>query len=343
MNDLRVAVLGAGGMAGGELLRLLAGHPNVSGLHAYSHSHEGKPVHAVHRGLRHLLALDFEAFSPSKVLEDADVLFSALPHGKSMSFLADLTDSELPCIVDLAADFRLHDREAFERSFMPHTCFDLVSRYRYGLPEAFRNDLKGHSRIANPGCFATAVQLALLPLAKESILPVNPAVYAVTGSSGSGIHPKPGTHHPHRHGNFWAYKLLAHQHEPEIVQTIETVTGQKPSIRLLPHSGPFVRGIHTTTYLEHEIYSDLDAETLFRDYYSDHPFVTVTEAPPQVAEVAGTNHVHVHVTQSQRELVITLALDNLVKGAAGQAIQNMNLSLGLEETAGLQIAGGFPC
>ena len=343
MNGLRVAVLGAGGMAGGELLRLLAVHPNVAVIHAYSHTHAGLPVRKIHRGLRHLLELDFETFSSAGVLEDADVLFSALPHGKSMGVLDELTDSSLACIVDLAADFRLHNREAFEKSFVPHTCFDLVSKYRYGLPEAFREELRGWRRIANPGCFATAAQLALLPLAVHAELPENPAVYAVTGSSGSGIHPKPGTHHPRRHGNFWAYKLLAHQHEAEIRQTFETVTGSEQAIRLLPHSGPFVRGIHTTAYLEHARYENLDACSLYRDFYRDHPFVTVTGEPPQVAEVAGSNHVHVHVMQSGREVVIALALDNLVKGAAGQAIQNMNLSLGLDETAGLHATGDFPC
>lgn len=341
--SLKVCVFGAGGLAGGELLRLLLLHPHVGAITAQSRSRAGRPVHEVHRALRHLRPLSFKNLPLKEAVAAADVVFLALPHGESMSCMPELVALDPPCIVDLGGDFRLDDEEAFNLAYGEHSCFDLVESFTYGLPELFREQIKCSRRIANPGCFATAAELLLLPLAAKGLLPVRSGIFAVTGSSGSGILPKPGTHHPHRDGNFWAYKLLAHQHEPEITRILNSAGGSVVSPRLLPHSGPFVRGIHATSYFDREELKDLDLVQLYREYYLEQPFVEVIDDAVQVAEVAGSNYVHINLCVRGSELVLTLALDNLVKGAAGQAIQNMNLALGLPETAGLQHPGAFPC
>ena len=277
-------------------------------------------------------------------MQGVDAVFFALPHGQSQKIMPQVVEAGAFCVVDLAADFRLQDPEVFAQHYGEHSSAHLIDRFVYGLPEAYADQIAQSRLIANPGCFATAAQLLLLPLAARKVLPDAAAVFAVTGSSGSGIHPKPGTHHPFRDGNLYAYKALAHQHEPEINQALSAVAGKPCTLRLLAHSGPFVRGIHATAYLNDPQLSGLDVAKVYEDYYdARHPFVTVLAQPPQVAEVTATNFAHVHVAQKGGEVQIALALDNLVKGAAGQAIQNMNLSLGLDQTRGLTHPGAFPC
>ena len=212
------------------------------------------------------------------------------------------------------------------------------------MPELFADELRQSHAIANPGCFATTAELLLLPLAVKQLLPANTAVFAVTGSSGSGAVPNETTQHPFRDSNFFTYKMLAHRHEAEINQALSAAAGLSRQVRLLAHSGPFVRGIHATAYLAGDEFAGFDVGQAYRDYYDEgRPFVTVLARPPQVAEVAATNYAHVHIAQREDEVEIALALDNLVKGAAGQAIQNMNLALGFPETAGLTFPGAFPC
>ncbi len=339
---LNIVVAGAGGMAGGELLRILLGHPACGRLTALSRSRADLPVHRVHPALRHAPPLTFSGGSVVDAATDADVIFLALPHGESMAFMPDLLAAAPGLVLDLAGDFRLDDRAAFESVYGPHACFELSSRFHYGLCEA--GELPENvSAIANPGCFATAAELLLLPLAELGKLPESVGVFAVTGSSGSGIRPKTGTHHPFRDGNFYAYKLLAHQHEPEIARALSPPGGKRAVVRLLAHSGPFVRGIHATALLPDPGIENESVADLYARRYAPHPFVTVLDEPPKLAEVAGTNHVHVHVSEKDGQAALTLALDNLVKGAAGQAVQNMNLALGLPETAGLEFGGIYPC
>lgn len=340
---LHAVVIGAGGLVSGELLRLLSLHPVVGKITAVSKSQAGKAAHEVHPSLLHLPDIPLVNVAAEDAAKGADAVFFALPHGKSMHQMKRVLACDPRCVVDLAADFRLHDPEQFAADYEPHVCPQLLDRFAYGLPEAFGPNLRGSRFIANPGCFASAAQLALLPLAANKLLEGPTGVFAVTGSSGSGIRPKPTTHHPFRSGNLYAYKALAHQHEGEINQTLTELSGTPQSVRLLAHSGPFVRGIHATVYQNRPALADHDVPGLYQSYYQNAPFVAVLDRPPQVAEVAGTNFVHLFVAQSGPEIQIALTLDNLVKGAAGQAIQNMNLVLGLPETAGLNHPGAFPC
>ncbi len=342
--SLNVGVLGSGGMAGGELLRWLRLHPNVNDLHAISHTYAGQPLSDVHPAHRHLPPLVFESGDVAQWVEAVDVLFLALPHGMSQKHIkADSLDKRAR-IIDLAADYRIRDLDLYQAVYGEHADFDLQPHFVYGLPEAFKPEICAARHVANPGCFATAAQLTLLPLAQAKLLPDHAAVTAVTGSTGSGNKPKATTHHPFRDGNYFAYSLLAHRHESEILQLARRFGNDGATLRLLTHSGPFVRGIHATLYAKDARFAELDLAALYRDAYGDDcPFVLVDDTPPQLAAVNGTNFVHLTALQKNDELVVTAVLDNLVKGAAGQAVQNMNLMLGLPETAGLEYPGAFPC
>jgi N-acetyl-gamma-glutamyl-phosphate reductase len=340
---LRAAVLGAAGLVGGELLRLLALHPEVGEILPVSKSHAGRAVSAAHRPFLHLPPLTFVDLPAGEAARRVDVVFCAMPHGDSQKVMAELLDAAPRCIIDLGADFRIRDAASFAAHYGAHARPDLLDRFVYGLPEVYGQQIRGARCIANPGCFATAAQLLVLPLAAAKLLPATCAAFAVTGSSGAGAAPKPTTHHPFRAENLFAYKPLAHQHEAEIEQTLSEVAGAPRHLRLLSHSGPFVRGIHATAYFKDDAFAGLDLPQLYRDFYAGKPFVAVLDRPPEVAEVAGANYVHVHAAQQGDEVELLLVLDNLVKGAAGQAIQNMNLALGLPETVGLEFPGAFPC
>jgi N-acetyl-gamma-glutamyl-phosphate reductase common form len=344
MNGLRCMVVGAGGMVGGELLRLLSMHPRIGEITALSRSQAGKKAHQVHHGLLHLTAIEMRDQPIEEAVQSTDVVFFALPHGESQTLMPQVIDASPEAIVDLAADFRIRDPEVFKRYYGDHCCPELIRNFTYGLPEAFPDRSARGRFVANPGCFATAAELSLFPLAVEKLLSGRTAIYAVTGSSGSGRNPSPTTHHPFRDGNFYAYKMLAHQHEAEIDQFLSEAAEATQYARLLTHSGPFIRGIHATTFIRDERFEELDIRELYRTFYDDRrPFVTVLNRPPLVAEVAATNYVHLFVEQKGCEVEIVLALDNLVKGAAGQAIQNMNLVLGFPETEGLDYPGVFTC
>jgi N-acetyl-gamma-glutamyl-phosphate reductase len=343
MDRLQVTVFGAGGLAAGELLRLLSLHPAKCKITAVSKSQAGKPAHEVHRSLVHLPHIDLVDMPVQSAVAGADVVFLALPHGQSQTVIDEVFQSAPGLIIDLANDFRINDPARYNAFFGDHQAPKALSQFTYGLPEAFSDTIAKSKFIANPGCFATAAQLLLLPLAAENLLPECTSVFAATGSTGSGIIPKTTTHHPFRDGNMFAYKMLAHQHEPEIAQTLSKVSGANNQVRLLAHSAPIVRGIYATTHIQDPRFKNLDLPKHYKSYYEDQPFVFVQDAPPQVAEVAATNFVHIGLAQNQDEVQISIALDNLVKGAAGTAIQNMNLALGLDETAGLTHPGAFPC
>jgi len=247
--------------------------------------------------------------------------------------------------VDLAADFRIQDGGLHAQYYGTHPAPALVHRFRYALADVLGTGLRGATALAAPGCFATAAQLALRPLAGLSLLGP-PAIFAVTGSSGAGVHPKPTTHHPMRAHNLFAYSVLGHRHEGEILEQWRRWTGDPgASARLLAHSGPFVRGIYTT--LHAALAEPLDTAALaarFAKAYDGRPFVRLRNQPPELTHVVGSNLALLHATSSSdgREVQVTVAIDNLVKGAGGQAVQAMNLALGLEETSGLKQAGVYP-
>jgi N-acetyl-gamma-glutamyl-phosphate reductase len=325
-SGLRAAVIGAAGYVGGEALRLLHGHARVASVRAFSRSQAGKRLAELHPSLAHVTDARFEAASPEDAARDADVVLFALGHGESAAVVPAVLAGSDALVVDLAQDFRLDPAWIYALCDPP------------GLP------LAGTRRIAAPGCFATATLLALFPAARSGLVEGVPASFAITGSSGAGVTPKLSTHHPVRAHNLFAYALDGHRHEAEIAAQARRWSGPQASCRLLPHSGPFVRGIHAT--LRARLRAPLgDPVALYREAYAGRPFVRVLDAPPELSAVVGTNFAHLHavVREDGRELIVTCVIDNLVKGAAGQALQAMNLALGFGETEGLVFPGIYPC
>ena len=325
-NGLRAAVIGAAGYVGGEALRLLLAHPRIGSVRAISRSQSGQRLADVHPSLEHVTDARFEEASVEDASRVSDVVVFALGHGESKAAIPAVRASSDALIVDLAQDFRL------DPSFV------------YALCDPPGANLRGARRIAAPGCFATATLLALYPAAHRGIVEGLPVSFAITGSSGSGATPKRSTHHPVRAHNVFGYGLDGHRHEAEIAAQARRWGGPDAACRLLPHSGPFVRGIHVT--LRARLAAPLaDPLALYREAYATRPFVRVLDAPPELSAVVGTNFAHLHaaVRDEGRELIVTCVIDNLVKGAAGQALQAMNLALGFDETEGLTFPGIYPC
>ncbi len=344
MNPLRVAVIGAAGYVGGELLRLLLQHPQVGECVATSRSHVGKPIAGAHPTLAPLTDARFSGATPGEAAAGRDVVFLALEHGESSRLAEEIFEAGPGLVVDLAADFRVPDLRLYERFYGVHPAPDLVGRFVYGLADVLGEQLRGATAIAAPGCFATAAQLALFPLARAGV-GVMPAMFGVTGSSGAGVHPRPTTHHPARASNLFAYSVLGHRHEAEVLHAWRGWTGDPTArTRLMVHSGPFVRGIYLT------MHADLPggAREVAAGYchaYEGRPFVRVLDRAPELTHAVGSNYALIHAAagDDDRELQVMVAIDNLIKGAGGQAIQAMNLALGLPETTGLTAVGAFPC
>jgi N-acetyl-gamma-glutamyl-phosphate/LysW-gamma-L-alpha-aminoadipyl-6-phosphate reductase len=338
---MKVAVIGAAGYAGGELLRILLGHPEVKSCLAVSRSQAGKSVGDVHPGLAGVTDLAFSAVEPDRAAADADVIFLALEHGESSRIAAELFQSKPGLVIDLAADFRVPDLSLYEKYYGSHPAPEFLACFRYGLADVAGTKLKGATAIAVPGCFATAAQLALYPLSQ--IAEISPALFAITGSSGSGVQPKPTTHHPARANNVFAYSPLNHRHEAEITSQWRTWTGNGGSrVRLMTHSGPFVRGIYLTLSAVGR-YDGKAVRELFDTAYAKRSFVRLLDRPPELTHAVGTNNALIHVAQDGEDIQVSVAIDNLIKGAGGQAVQAMNLALGIAEETGLRIGGMYPC
>jgi N-acetyl-gamma-glutamyl-phosphate reductase common form len=343
---VKIAVIGAGGYAGGELLRLLSQHPDVTELVAVSRSQAGRPIAESHPALA---ALDLGAFSdasPGTAAAGRDVVFLALEHGESSRQAAEIFSAGPGLVVDLAADFRVKDAALYERHYGRHEAPAFRGRFVYGLADICGESLRGTTAIAAPGCFATAAALALYPLARHAP-DTAPSLFAITGSSGAGVSPKPTTHHPARAHNIFAYGVLGHRHDAEIVEQWRGWSGgsanPRAEPRLIVHAGPFVRGIYLT--LHARIAPSGNPVDWYQTAYDGRPFVRPSARPPELTHVVGTNDavLHAAVSPDGTELQVSVAIDNLVKGAAGQAIQSMNLALGLAETAGLRQAAIYPC
>jgi LysW-gamma-L-alpha-aminoadipyl-6-phosphate/LysW-L-glutamyl-5-phosphate reductase len=345
---MNVAVVGAAGYAGGELLRLLYQHPEVREVVATSRSRGGGPVADAHPALATVTDARFSAVEPGEIARGRDAVFLCLEHGESSRVAGDVFAARPGLVVDLAADFRVRSRTLYQRYYGEHTAPDLLPRFCYGLADVVGDGLRGAGAIAVPGCFATAAQLALYPLARARV-DVAPSLFAVTGSSGAGVQPRPTTHHPMRAHNLFAYSVLGHRHEAEVLQSWREWVGRSDAtVRLMTHSGPFVRGIYLTLHARLPRERAIDGATAagwFREAYTGRPFVRLLDVPPELTHAVGTNYALINAAASDdgTELQVMIAIDNLVKGAAGQAIQAMNLALGIDEEAGLRGGGMFPC
>jgi N-acetyl-gamma-glutamyl-phosphate reductase common form len=334
-GKIRTGILGGSGYGGGELLRLLHGHPRVETAWCTSRKLEGRPIGEAHPSLRHLDGLSFTAFPSPVQIKEVDAIFCALPHGKSMEELPRILDvRDEVQVLDLGGDFRLKDPKSYEAFYgHPHHAAGLLPSFVYGSPETNRSALRGARRIACPGCFATGAILALYPMARAGWLPPRTVIDSKTGSTGSGAEPSKTTHHPERAENLRAYKIFSHQHEPEILQALP----QPTELAFVPHSVPMARGIFTTAHLElPEGASEEAVRKCYRRFAQENPFVRfLEEGSPECRSVRGSNFADLAVHARGRNLAVLCAIDNLVKGAAGQAVQCLNISQGWEETEGL--------
>ena len=314
---INVGILGAAGYTGGELIRILTNHPCAKIVFANSESNAGNLVADVHEGLLGDTDLRFTSEMP---FNEVDVVFFCFGHGKSRQFLQ---EHDIPAgvkIIDLAQDFRLAAPG---------------NDYVYGLPEINRDRIATAQHVANPGCFATCIQLALLPAAKLGLLTDDISVNAITGSTGAGQKPSSTTHFSWRTGNMSIYKAFTHQHVPEIRQSLSQVQGTLDAdIDFIPYRGDFARGIFATAVVRTDATPD-DIVAAYRSFYADEPFTHYSDRPIDLKQVVNTNKALVHCDKFGNKLLITACIDNLLKGAVGQAVQNMNIMFGLDEKTGL--------
>jgi N-acetyl-gamma-glutamyl-phosphate reductase common form len=340
---LKIAIFGGSGYGGSELLRILLLHPNAEIKFVTANEHAGKAVSEVHRNLLALTDLQFhKAPNDFESVADLDCAFLALPHGQAMDLVPRLPENVK--VIDLSGDFRLNDAEAFAQHYgQKHTAMNAQTQFVYGLTETNREVIRTASRIANPGCFATATLLGLAPLVANNLLSCRVIVDAKTGSSGSGAKAAPNTHHPQRSNSFYAYKPFTHQHVPEIEQELKSVGEWDHELVFMTHSLPVARGIFSSIYTEtkNEI-SAAEARSMFAEFYRESFFVRLVEGSPDINWVKTTNFCDIGFAARGRQLVVFTAIDNLVKGAAGQAVQNMNLMFGLDERTGLMLTGSNP-
>jgi N-acetyl-gamma-glutamyl-phosphate reductase len=343
MMKIKIGILGGSGYGGAELLRILLLHPNADVVMVTANEHAGKPVVAVHRNLLGLTDLIFQpAPADNNSIPELDCVFLALPHGQAMEIVPQLPADLM--VIDLSGDFRLGDGEVFASAYgREHTAMSAQGGFVYGLTETNRDAIRAAKRIANPGCFATATLLALAPLAANGLLNGRVIVDAKTGSSGSGAKAAANTHHPQRMNSFYAYKPFTHQHVPEIEQHLGTLGQWDHELIFMTHSLPVARGIFASVYTELTEKMDTAAvRNLFANYYADSFFVRLVDGSPDINWVKTTNFCDLGFAVRGRQLVVFAALDNLVKGAAGQAVQNMNLIFDWEERTGLILTGTNP-
>ncbi|MGH2666492.1 N-acetyl-gamma-glutamyl-phosphate reductase [Flavobacterium sp.] len=322
---INIGIIGGSGYTAGELLRLLQNHPSATVDFVYSTTNAGKPVSSVHQDLLGETSLLFTDTVNPKV----NVVFLCLGHGKSKTFLSENPFASHTRIIDLGNDFRLTSTAHYNG--IP---------FIYGLPELNKTKIKKAHYIANPGCFATAIQLALLPLAKNKALQNSIHINATTGSTGAGVQPSGSSHHSWRNNNMSHYKAFEHQHLDEIKQSLsQTQTDFDQELLFIPNRGDFTRGIFATLYTK----TEKPLETIvkqFEDFYKESPFVVITTEDIHLKQVVQTNKCIISLTKKGDYLLVTSILDNLIKGASGQAIQNMNLMFGLEEKTGLHLKSG---
>ena len=340
---LKIAIFGGSGYGGSELLRILLLHPNTEIKVVTANEHAGKAVGEVHRNLLGLTGLKFiKAPDDLEGLRDFDCVFLALPHGQAMEIAPRLPANVK--VIDLSGDFRLRAADVFAKHYgREHSAMNAQTHFVYGLTETNREAIKTARCVANPGCFATATLLGMAPLVANNLVSCRVIVDAKTGSSGSGAKAAANTHHPQRSNSFYSYKPFTHQHVPEIEQELASIGEWSNELIFMTHSLPVSRCIFASIYTEtkNEM-SAADARSLFADFYRDSFFVRLVEGSPDINWVKTTNFCDIGFAARGRQLVVFTAIDNLVKGAAGQAVQNMNLMFGLDEKTGLMLTGSNP-
>lgn len=325
--QIKVGIIGAAGYTGGELIRLLINHPHVKIIYAHSKSNAGKAIHEVHGDLVGVTDLRFSPAPES--MEEIDLLFLCVGHGEAREFLSKNNIDPTIRIIDLSQDFRL----ALKASYAD-------GKFIYGLPELNKEELRAAKMVANPGCFATAIQLGILPLAKAGILR---EVYTtgITGSTGAGQGLSATSHFSWRANNIQAYKTLTHQHLSEIGESLQKLQPEHLiNVHFVPWRGDFTRGIFVSSTIPAD-QPHAELLSLYKDYYKEHPFVAISEQPISLKQVVNTNKCLLQLEKEDGHLVVHSALDNLLKGASGQAVQNMNLMFGLDETEGLKLKANY--
>jgi N-acetyl-gamma-glutamyl-phosphate reductase len=324
MKPIKAGIVGAAGYTGGELIRILLQHPFVELIFISSRSQAGKKVFEVHDDLIGQSELVFTDAYPDTI--DLDILFLCLPHGHSKSFLEKANLSSNLKIIDLSNDFRLKLK---------------AEQFIYGLPELNQSAIQSAQKIANPGCFATAIQLALLPLAASNLLKSDVHVSAITGSTGAGVELSATTHFTWRNNNMSVYKPFTHQHLGEIYQSLQQLQPDfQHAVHFIPYRGDFTRGIIATCYTDFE--GDIEsAKKLYDDFYQSATFVHRSDSNINLKQVVNTNNCLLYLEVCNGKLMIISIIDNLIKGASGQAVQNMNLLMGWEETVGLQLKAAY--
>ncbi len=323
IQKIKAGIIGGAGYTGGELIRLLVNHPSITISFIHSRSHAGQPVDKIHQDL-----LGHDLHFTDQHSNNIDVLFLCLGHGESQKFISTNAIDERIKIIDLANDFRLAKNASFgNRQFV------------YGLPELNRDKIKTAGNIANPGCFATTIQLGLLPLAKNGLLK-EVFTTGITGSTGAGQSPSATSHFSWRANNIQAYKTLTHQHLSEIGESLDYLQPMAPALNFVPWRGDFTRGV----FISSQLHCDLELpelNKLYEDFYSGHPFTKLTQEPVFLKQVVNTNNCVIQLEKNGDILVVHSVADNLLKGASGQAIQNMNLIFGLDETTGLNLKASY--
>jgi len=332
-----ISIIGASGYTGGELFRLLYSHPDVNVEGIFGNTTTGKDFSDLHPNFQDLTDMVIESPDFEEIGEKSDLVFAATPHGTSMDFVYTLLDNGAK-VIDLSADYRLDDESVYEEYYGPHENLDLDAVY--GLPELKRDKVKDSELIANPGCYPTSILLSVAPLLSEGWIKNDPIVFdSKSGTSGAGVKPSKKLHFPNCSDNVRAYNVSGHRHFPEIEQEVEKLAKSSTNIDFTPHLIPSIRGILSTTHAF--LTEERDEEellSLYREYYEDEHFVRVIEDQPTTNAVRGSNFcdLTVRLSEASGKITATSAIDNLVKGASGQAVQNMNIILGLDEIKGLE-------
>jgi N-acetyl-gamma-glutamyl-phosphate reductase len=334
---IRVAIIGAGGYTGVESIEILLRHPQARLTYLTALPEECGHVADIYGQLRGRCDMQIEPLDLDKLAKLADVALCCLPHKVSMSFVPKLLATGVK-VIDFSADYRIKDLALYEKYYEPHTDKENLAHAVYGLPELFRAKIKGATLVANPGCYPTGASLALAPLLKNNLIKTaGIIVSSITGVSGGGKKPSAGFHFPYMNENIYPYGVGVHRHMPEIEQVASEVAGKPVELLFQPHVGPFDRGILSSVYCDPIATVSPDMlKKLYQEFYKGEPFVQILSAPPAIKNVAKSNYVHIFPTFAKGKVIVFSAIDNLIKGASGQAIQNMNIIFGIEETLGLK-------